>query len=168
MSTISADHSAMVRELKKSGKEICEEAKSTDWESLGNHMIYSVSVIAQLDEVKKQVIYQRYPGNTSKLSDTLTPETADMLHMAIGMLGEAGEVLEAVMAYTLDSSNTKADIVLEMGDLEFYAAGLREAMKVRREQILHGNIAKLRVRYPKGKYSNEAAINRVDKDAQHI
>jgi len=158
----------MVRELKKSGTAICEEAKFTDWESLEDRMIYSVSVVAQLDEMKKQVIYKRYSGNTSKLTDTLTPETADMLHMAIGMLGEAGEVLEAVMAYTLDPSNTKADIVLEMGDLEFYAAGLREALKIKREQILHGNLTKLRARYPKGEYSNEAAINRVDKDAQHI
>ena len=88
--------------------------------------------------------------------------------MAIGMLGEAGEVLEAVMAYTLDPSNTKADIVLEIGDLEFYAEGLREAMKIKRSQILYSNLTKLRARYPKGEYSNEAAINRVDKDAQHI
>lgn len=53
---------------------------------------------------------------------TLTPESAHLLHMTIGITGEAGELLEAVI--NKDFENIKE----ELGDIEFYMEGLRQGL----------------------------------------
>lgn len=55
---------------------------------------------------------------------TLTPETAHALHMAIGISGEVDELVEACLNH--DAEN----MVEELGDVEFYAEGLRQALDV--------------------------------------
>ena len=94
----------------------------------------------------------------------LTSVSADCLHMAIGVSGEAGELLDAVKKYAiyekpLDCKN----VVEELGDLEFYMQGLRAALGISRNDCLRANIAKLSKRYPSGGYSNEQAQQRADK-----
>lgn len=97
----------------------------------------------------------------------LTPEDADMLHMAIGVSGEAGELLDAVKKATiyrkpLDLEN----IIEELGDLEFYMERIRQIAGITREQTIAANIAKLGKRYSSGAYSNEQAKTRADKVEQ--
>lgn len=55
------------------------------------------------------------------------------------------------------------NIVEELGDIELYLEGLRQQLGVSREQCLQGNIAKLTKRYESGKFSNDSAIQRADK-----
>lgn len=88
----------------------------------------------------------------------------DILHMAIGVAGEAGELLDAIKKFvvyqkTLDVEN----VVEELGDLEFYMQGLRSALNIKREETISHCTAKLSVRYSGLKYSNEAAQHRADK-----
>lgn len=95
----------------------------------------------------------------------LTPEKCNLWHMATGVAGEAGELLDAVkkhVAYNklLDIKN----VIEELGDLEFYMEGLRQQLGINREDTLLNNYYKLMTkRYPNG-YSNEAAIARADKE----
>lgn len=94
---------------------------------------------------------------------TILPLDLDLIHMIMGISGEAGELLDAVKKATiyrkpLDYPN----IIEELGDLEFYLEGLRQILGITREQVLEQNIAKLRVRYGQ-KYSDKAAQDRVDK-----
>ena len=94
----------------------------------------------------------------------LTPANAHLLHMAVGISGEAGELIDAVKKAAiynkeLDLENIKE----ELGDLEFYLEGLRAALGFSREEILAGNIAKLSKRYSSLSYSNTHAIERADK-----
>lgn len=95
----------------------------------------------------------------------LDPETCHIWHMATGVSGEAGELLDAVKktaAYSkpLDREN----VIEELGDLEFYMEGLRSALGITRQETLAHNYDKLmKKRYPNG-FSNEAAIARADKN----
>ncbi len=95
---------------------------------------------------------------------SLTPETAHLLHMAVGVSGEAGELLDAVKkAAIYVKPIDRANVVEELGDLEFYMEGLRQGLGITREETLEANIAKLSVRYNGLKYTNEAAQARADK-----
>jgi hypothetical protein len=57
------------------------------------------------------------------------------------------------------------NVIEELGDLEFYMEGVRQAFGLSREQTIQGNIAKLGVRYAGLKYSDAAAHQRADKAA---
>ena len=94
----------------------------------------------------------------------LTPEKADLLHMAVGVSGEAGELLDAVKkAVIYNKELDVTNIIEELGDLEFYMSKVRQIIGVSREEILKANISKLSVRYSEGKYTNEQAKERADK-----
>lgn len=89
---------------------------------------------------------------------------AALIHMVMGISGEAGELLDAIKKYviynkTLDVTN----VVEELGDLEFYMEGLRQVLHLDRSAILQANKDKLAVRYAEGKYSNAQARERADK-----
>lgn len=96
--------------------------------------------------------------------ESLTPEMAHALHMAVGVSGEAGELLDAVKKAAIYCKPVDiTNVIEELGDLEFYMEGIRQGLGITREQTLEANIDKLSVRYSGLKYSNEAAINRADK-----
>lgn len=94
----------------------------------------------------------------------LTPTQADMLHMGVGVSGEAGELLDAIKKYCIYQKDLdKNNIVEELGDIEFYIERIRQIINVSRSQILEHNMNKLFKRYDEFKYSNEQAQNRADK-----
>jgi len=95
---------------------------------------------------------------------TLTAEDAHFLHMAVGISGEAGELLDAVKkAVIYRKLVDRENVVEELGDLEFYMEGLRQGLGITREEVLAANIAKLSKRYSTGIYNDKAAQVRADK-----
>jgi NTP pyrophosphatase (non-canonical NTP hydrolase) len=95
---------------------------------------------------------------------SLTPEKAHLLHMAIGIAGEAGELLDAIKKYVIyNKAPDLKNIVEELGDLEFYMEGMRDELCIPRNFILRQNIYKLEERYKGMKYSDKAAQERADK-----
>lgn len=95
---------------------------------------------------------------------TLSPESAHLLHMAVGVSGEAGELLDAVKKSAIYNKPLDvANVIEELGDLEFYMEGLRQGLGIMREQTIEANIAKLGVRYSSGTYSDKQAQDRADK-----
>lgn len=101
--------------------------------------------------------------------DSLTPDKAHILHMAVGVSGEAGELLDAVKKLVIYNKpmtkEARENLVEELGDLEFYMQGLRERTGISREETLEHNLQKLAVRYEKMTYSDAAAQERADKAA---
>jgi NTP pyrophosphatase (non-canonical NTP hydrolase) len=96
---------------------------------------------------------------------SLTPEKAHALHMAVGISGESGELLDAVKKHVIyNKPLDRENVIEELGDLEFYMEGLRQGFDITRKETLDANIAKLGVRY-KGGYSDKAAQERADKVA---
>jgi NTP pyrophosphatase (non-canonical NTP hydrolase) len=94
---------------------------------------------------------------------SLTPEKAHVLHMAVGISGESGELLDAVKKHVIYNKEIdRENVIEELGDLEFYMEGLRQGFNITREETIVANIAKLGVRYAKG-YSDKAAQERADK-----
>lgn len=97
---------------------------------------------------------------------SMTPEKMDLVHCALGISGEAGEVVDAIKKYVaFNMELDRAKVVKEMGDLEFYLEAARQNLGITREEILAANIEKLatgeNARYANG-YSDKAALERVD------
>lgn len=95
---------------------------------------------------------------------TLTPEDCHAVHMVLGISGEAGELLDAVKKATIYRKPLdRENVIEELGDLEFYMEGLRQAYGITREETISHNISKLSVRYSSLSYSDKAAQDRADK-----
>ena len=63
----------------------------------------------------------------------LTPMKADLLHMAVGVSGESGELLDAVKkAVIYNKEMDVKNIIEELGDLEFYMSKIRQIIGVSR------------------------------------
>lgn len=97
----------------------------------------------------------------------LTPKKAHNIHMAIGISGEAGELLDAVKKEAMYNKEIdRHNVIEELGDLEFYMEGIRQGLNISREETLQANIDKLSVRYNKGTFSNQNAQARADKEKE--
>lgn len=97
------------------------------------------------------------------IKEELTPEQCHLWHMVTGISGEAGELLDAVKKHVIYRKELDlANVVEELGDLEFYMEGVRQELGLSREYILGENYAKLNKRYG-SLYSDKAAQERADK-----
>jgi len=120
------------------------------------------------DEKSDDESYSEFVSSIVKsgnvIAREMTTENAHLMHMAIGISGEAGELLDAIKkviiyGQDLDLVNVKE----ELGDLEFYIDGFRQGCGLTRKEIIDGNIGKLSKRYHSGSYSNDHAKERKDK-----
>lgn len=111
-----------------------------------------------------ELMVSQLAKNGQEISDSINAVTAHILHMAVGISGEAGELLDAIKKYVIYNKEPDLqNIIEELGDLEFYTEGLRKAFDITREEILYANIQKLSTRYKTGKYSDVDAQVRIDK-----
>jgi NTP pyrophosphatase (non-canonical NTP hydrolase) len=99
----------------------------------------------------------------------LTPEQANLWHMATGVSGEAGELLDAIKKHViyqkpLDVENVKE----ELGDILFYMSNLMQSVGLSFEEVLQHNVDKLSVRHSSGSYSNKQAQERADKVSEVV
>ena len=113
-------------------------------------------------EYSKMISVLVKPGSVIK--ETLKGEDVDLWHMATGISGEAGELLDAVKKHVIYTKVLDRDNVIEeLGDLEFYMEGLRQNLGITREETIQKNIEKLSVRYQGFVYSDQKAQDRADK-----
>lgn len=96
----------------------------------------------------------------------ITPEQLHVWHMATGVSGEAGELLDAVKKHVVYQKDADLQNVKEeLGDLFFYAVNLMASFGFTLEEVLKANMQKLSKRYASGSYSNQQAQERADKQA---
>lgn len=122
-------------------------------------MTNSKSIDEQHDDMVRRLAK---PG--AQIKTLLSPSQADLWHHATGIATEAGELLDAakkVAIYQL--SPDRENIIEELGDLEFYMAGVRNNLGITREETLVHNMEKLARRYPHYEYSDGKATTRADK-----
>ena len=105
------------------------------------------------------LLYQEQAMRTAKHID----ESSDVLHAALGLSSEAGEVATTIkkwLAYgqPLDVNN----IVEELGDILWFIALMCKTLGIDMDDIAVSNIAKLYARYPDA-FSDMAAMERADK-----
>lgn len=113
---------------------------------------YHVAMVERLQKSGRDII------------ESLTPLKAATIHMAMGVGGEAGELIDAVKRWAIYGKDIdRENVVEELGDLEFFMQGIRQNCDITRDETLLANMAKLDVRYKDG-YSDAAAIARADKE----
>lgn len=162
-------YAEMVDKLAKPGQKIREEMTDENW-SILRHAICDLLYYGDLlDLAKKKVIYQKddialaLPSGNSR-NPYASAEQYHLLHMAIGIAGESVELLEAIFNYIDGSPLDAANVLEELGDIEFYMEGLRQGISITREDTLNANILKLAERYKRFTYSDTAAQQRADKN----
>lgn len=105
--------------------------------------------------------YENQSQRTFAYRETdLGKHQTDLLHCAIGITTEAGELLDAFKKHIyygkpLDTVNVGEEIA----DCMWYISNLCRLMEIDFEKTLENNINKLKVRYPE-KFNSEKAINR--------
>lgn len=83
---------------------------------------------------------------------TATTELDDTLAMtAIGLSGEVGEINDQIKKFLFHNHFlSKDEIAKECGDVLWYLTALCNALGVPLQDVIEGNVAKLRRRYPDG------------------
>lgn len=167
-------YSEFVRSRFKPGEKIAAEITPHKAEALNTQCEIFVWFCERLDSVKKYAVYNQnleralfllqQPFSVDRFKDfTLTPQQAELLHAAIGIAGEAGELLDTVRKHVFDGQPLDRDNVIEeLGDLEFYMMAAMMNIGVLRPHLQELNMAKLSRRYESG-YSDQQAHDRKDK-----
>lgn len=87
----------------------------------------------------------------------------DLNHMALGVAGEAGELVDCIKKHTVYGKKMDFDnLAEEIGDALWYLANICNIMTWSLEDMARENISKLQKRYPE-KYTDELASARLDK-----
>lgn len=82
------------------------------------------------------------PGHA--ILDTMTPAKSHLLHMAIGISGEVGELIAGLHTYNRHTQNLRAisecyeNVLEELGDIAFYVEGLLQGVG-----LTHDSVAKV-------------------------
>jgi len=85
----------------------------------------------------------------------------NLVHMALGITGEAGEVADVIKKhYAYGKTLDVQHLVEEVGDIMFYLNGLLAEVDVEWAEVLELNIKKLEARYPDLRFNADHAINR--------
>lgn len=166
---------AMVTELAKPGQAMLDTLKFTGFLQLLTLCAAIINKGNELDATKKVIVYNKPPSEAApafklpssqglgEAFESLTPDKMHMLHMAVGLAGEAAEMLEAVVNHCLGAELDGENVREEAGDATFYIVGLLNSIQTAMEEAQFANKVKLLgKRFPKG-YSDAAAQERADK-----
>lgn len=121
-------------------------------------------VAVRVDDSISVMQYEAFVCNLVKQRGSLV---ANLEHMAMGIGGEAGEIIDAVKRHTVyEKPLDRENVIEEMGDHEFFMAGLRQLLGISQQEVLNYNVLKLQQRYSTGSYSDQQAQDRADKQPQ--
>ena len=85
---------------------------------------------------------------------TLNPELSEkdvLINGVMGLCGESGEAIDIVKKWLAQGhSLDRQALAKDLGDIAWYLAETAYALDIPLEDILRGNIEKLRQRYPQG------------------
>lgn len=167
----------MVSNLAKPGDDIKATLKFSGFLNLLQISAKIIDKGNELDRVKKAVVYNKdvstLPESTyfilpssqglAKAFDELDGDKLHLLHMAVGLAGEAAEMLEQVCSHVLGADLDGANVREEAGDSVFYVMGLLNGIETTMEEALLANKVKLLGKRYKNGYSDKAAQERADK-----
>lgn len=100
-------------------------------------------------QVDAMTLDQSTEGYCAK-ADAWTPEQLRTIHAALGLAGEAGEVVDLVKKHVFGLKPLdRTKLLEEIGDVLWYLALVCHAQGLDLESAMRTNIAKLRARYPR-------------------
>ena len=120
-----------------------------------------VLVVQDGEEIPTPIRYDQFVQRLFKVESM----NGMLQHAALGIAGEAGEIVDALKKHTvygkpLDTEN----LIEELGDMRFYMEAVMNLVGISDQDVLQHNANKLATRYKSLTYSSEAAIERADKN----
>jgi NTP pyrophosphatase (non-canonical NTP hydrolase) len=106
--------------------------------------------------------YQKLAARTliDKPDRQITNNEIMIIWNAIGLAGEAGEVVDTIKKAIFHQHGlNQTELTKEIGDVLWYVAALCTKLGIDMETVMQQNIDKLLARYPNG-YSSQDSINR--------
>lgn len=104
--------------------------------------------------------------SSEEILTSLTPEKAQLVHLAMLLASEAGEMVDSIKKHVIyEKDIDMLNVIEEMGDIEFALSAIRLQLNLDRDFVLAANEAKLKRRYPT-KFSNADAAARADKQPE--
>ena len=146
--------------------------EKVDYADIQSAMRNVIAATKELDKIKKLLFYGKgtctvgYKGcRLENKTRKLSVEERHILHGAIGMATEAGEVLECIdkALYSFFNGSgfeiDKPNLIEEVGDCSWYEAAIAKGLSCEMKDFQIANIKKLSVRYPE-KFTTALANNR--------
>ncbi len=85
-----------------------------------------------------------------------------LINGVMGLCGESGEAIDIVKKWLAQGHELdKEKLAKELGDVAWYLAETAYALDIPLDEILQGNIDKLKKRYPEG-FRTEDSLNRTE------
>ena len=107
--------------------------------------------------------YQKLAMRTAK---DMGSDKMNLIHAAMGLSSDAGEFVDCIKKHVIYGKPLDLENAIEeLGDVMWFIALAASQLRVSFNQIMQHNIDKLAKRYPE-KYTDEAAIERADKEAK--
>ena len=167
-------HENLVKALKKPGDQILESLTPQKVSLLKIIFNEFINYNKVFDHIKKHVIYNKdleiniddhlSEEDGLEVLKTFDAKKSSLLHMAMLIFSEAGEILEAVKKHVIDNEELDVEnMIEEIGDLKFGIEGLIQDLNLDHEDCIEANIKKLSIRYGDS-YSDESAQKRKDKE----
>ena len=83
-----------------------------------------------------------------------------LINSVMGLCGESGEAIDIVKKHLHQGHELdKEKLLKELGDIAWYLAEAAYALGTPLDEVLEGNIAKLKARYPEG-FDTERSVHR--------
>lgn len=84
-----------------------------------------------------------------------------LVHAALGIAGEAGEIADYIKKVAFNGKPLDIDhLIEEIGDQMWYLNLLVTSLGCSWSHVLQVNVAKLEARYPQGKFEADRSLNR--------
>ena len=100
---------------------------------------------------------------------TLNPALSQkdiLINGVMGLCGEAGEAIDVVKKHLAQGHELDRErLTKELGDVAWYLAETAAALTVTLEEVLEGNLRKLRARYPEG-FDAQRSLHREENDSE--
>lgn len=146
---------------------------------MGNHSIplppeLNTKLSGQTNNVFRRVAMGEilsYPSFVDKLFKECDTVALTLHHATTGIAGEGGELLDASKkCWIYNKPLDVANVIEELGDLRFYYQKALNMLGITDEDVQAANMYKLSLgenaRFPDGVYSDQAAQDRRDKQAE--
>lgn len=124
-----------------------------------NHTVVSQFVLNTSAFMHFMQATMHHEQHAKVYEDSLSDPNMRILHGALGMFTEAGEMLQAVLRQMETGELDLVNMVEETGDSDWYKAIIHDETGVSENTVREKVIAKLKARYG-DKFTAEAAINR--------
>ena len=131
------------------------------------YCLQELATVCQKLDVYKRGIFYGKPVDLDRPDFEVTEDRVDhadetfirLLHAGMGLATEAGEFVEALIAYINTGEIDLVNLAEEIGDVQWYSAIGSDATQVPLAQIMYTNIKKLQKRFG-DKFSEKQAIIR--------